>query len=125
VDFSSKATVKAFNKTRLTPDVKFQEWCNVSDAIILSHNASDVKEFIMDAYIAKTQIYLLLALPLASGTPEAYPDGTGTNIHLVSWYTSALAKVYYLKGILDKLKIKCGKGRVYRMSFGFKGVWLP
>jgi len=125
VDFSSKIKIVPFNKNRLAPDVKFQEWCNINDGIILSHNASNVKEAIMDAYIAKTQIYLLVAMPAATGTPAAYPDGTGTNLILTSWYTNALAKVYYLKGVLGKLKIKLRKGRVYHISFDFKGVWLP
>lgn len=123
VDFDSKIKNSGFGKSRLTQDLKYKQYANITDGIILSHQASDVKKWLMDRYIAKAAIYLLIALPLATGTPEAYPDGTGTNIHLVSWYNSTQSEVFYLKGYLGKLKIKLRKGRVYHISFDFKECW--
>jgi len=123
VSFDSKIKNQSFGKSRLTPDVKYKQSFNCSDGIILSHNVPDVKKWLMDRYIAKAGIYLLVAVPLSTGTPEAYPDGTGTNIHLVGWYNASQTEVFYLKGHLGNVKFKITKGRVYHISFDFKECW--
>lgn len=125
ISFDSKIKYTSGGKSRITPDLKYKQSFTCQDGILLTANVNGVKEWLMDRYIAKSAINLLAAIPLATGTPEAYPDGTGTNIHLLSWYNSSQSKVWYLKGFLEKLKIKLSKGRVYRISFKFVECWSP
>ena len=66
----------------------------------------------MDAYIAKSKIYLLVD----------YPNAGGTYVKK-SWYDGSNTKVYYCKGFFKKLTIKQMPGRVWRISFDFEEIW--
>lgn len=116
IDFDSKVSNNAYGKSRLTPDVKYKQGFSVQNATLVG--AADVNgttEWIMTQYIAKTPIYGIVSLPPASGS--TYVKKT--------WYNDSQTKVYYLKGVIGKLKIKVTKGRLILLSFDFKEAWKP
>lgn len=114
ISFDSKIKNNGFGKSRLTPDLKYKQSLACQNALLISTNVNTVTEWLMARYIAKTAIYLLCELPDAAGTATYSKK---------SWYTDTQTKVYYLKGHLDKLRIKMTKGRVYKISFTFKECW--
>jgi hypothetical protein len=114
IDFDSKVTNTATHKSRVTPDVKFKQGFSVSNATLVG--AADVNgttEWITSAYIAKTPIYAIVKLPPASGSTYVWK----------SWYNASNTKVYYLKGVLGKLKLKVTQGRLIKISCDFKEAW--
>jgi hypothetical protein len=110
ISFDSKIKQNAFGKTRMTPDLKYKQSVQISDSVLLSHQLNDFTEWVMDRYIAKAMIYLIIKLPDASPATTYTP-------HI--FYTKTQSKVYYLKGTLDKLKAKIANGRIVRCSFTF------
>lgn len=116
IDFNSKVKNDAYGKSRLTPDIRYAQWFSVQGAKLVGvADVNGTTEWLMEQYIAKTPIYGIVSLPPATGSTYA----------LKSWYTDTQAKVYYLKGVLDKLQIKVTKGRIILLTFKFKEAWKP
>ena len=113
IKFNSKNSHRGYHKSRLNPDVKYMQSYNSGDALFQAKDVNSITEWILDAYIAKTKIYLLV---------DFSTDG-GTTWVKKSWYTDLNAKVYYLKGILKNLDISQKEGHVWNISFKFEESW--
>lgn len=114
IDFDSKIVTNANHRSRVTPDVKFKQGFNVQNAILVgADDVNSTTEWIIDAYIAKTPIYAIVKLP----------PPTGSTYVRKSWYNGSNSKVYYLRGVLGKLKIKLKNGRLHWISFDFREAW--
>jgi len=113
IKFNSKLKHRGYHKSRLTPDIKYVQSYNVRDGQFKAKDVNTITEWILDAYIAKTAIYLLV---------DFSTDG-GTTWVKKSWYTDLNAKVYYLKGILKSLDITQQEGHIWKISFKFEENW--
>lgn len=116
IDFLSQVDQNAHGRSRLKTDMKYKQGFAVTNAILVGGaDVNSTTEWIMAAYIAKTPIYAILELPPAAGS---------SYIHK-SWYTDEQVKVWYLKGVIGKLKITLTNGRLAGISLNFKEAWKP
>lgn len=113
IKFNSANKHRGYHKSRLTPDIKFMQSLQCPDGKYQAKDTNDITEWIVAAYIAKTQIYLLM---------DFSTDG-GTTWVKKSWYNDSNAKVYYLKGILKNLDIQPSPGHLWKLIFTFEESW--
>ena len=113
IAFNSKVKHRAYHESRMTPDVKFTQSYTVQNGKLISSDANATTEWIVEKYIAKEKIYLLVDMPPPAGDVFVKK----------SWYNNLNAKVYYLKGFPNKLSIQQAKGRVWKISFNFGEIW--
>ena len=113
-DFKSKRKINPKGRTWVSTDGKFDQGFLIQDAKFVGNvDVNGTKEWITDAYIAQTPIYAIVKLP----------PPTGTTYATFLWYNWTLAKVYYLKGVIGKLKFDVNNGRLIGASFDFGSAW--
>lgn len=110
---NSKISNNAFHKSRISPDLKYVQSYSTSAGQYKAELTNDMYEMILDAYIAKNRLYLLVDMPDGSGGWEKK-----------SWYDGGNLKVYYLKGFPVTLDITQKEGKIWNIAFKFSEVWF-
>ena len=111
IDFKSKVAHSPYHKSWQSPVVKYIQSYAVTQGKFQAKDVNSITEWIIEKYIAKEKIYLLVDFWNGSAWVKK------------SWYNSSNTKVYYCKGILTNLKIKQKSGQIWFISFGFEEVW--